>query len=63
LETTDNPKAEEAIAELNKLRAVHCHLLTHFVAVQQQTQSSASGLRSVLGEMNKHILINDSQSS
>lgn len=54
LQTTDDPKADQAIAELNKLRDVHCHLLTHFVAVQNQTQSSASGLRSVLGEVHMH---------
>lgn len=49
LQTTDHPKADQAIAELNKLRDVHCHLLTHFVAVQNQTQASASGIRSVVG--------------
>ena len=54
LQTTDDPKADEAIAELNKLRDVHCHLLTHFVAVQNQTKSSAAGLKSVLGEVQTH---------
>ena len=54
LENTDDPKANQAIDELNKLRDVHCHLLTHFVAVQNQTQSSASGIRSVVGEVNAY---------
>lgn len=54
LQNTDDPKADQAIAELNKLRDVHCHLLTHFVAVQSQTQASASGLRSVIGEVHMH---------
>ena len=54
LQTTDDPKVDEAIAELNKLRDVHCHLLTHFVAVKQQTDSSASGIKAVLGEIQTH---------
>lgn len=54
LQTTDDPKADEAIAELNKLRDVHCHLLTHFTAVKTQTDASASGLRSVLGDVPTH---------
>lgn len=52
LQTTDDPKADEAIAELNKLRDVHCHLLTHFTAIKTQTDASASGIKSVLGEVN-----------
>lgn len=54
LQSSDDPKADEAIAELNKLRDVHCHLLTHFTAVQNQTKSSAAGLRSVLGDVQTH---------
>lgn len=54
LQTTNDPKADQAIAELNKLRDVHCHLLTHFVAIKQQTESSASGIKSVLGNIETH---------
>lgn len=54
LQTSDDPKADQAIAELNKLRDVHCHLLTHFVAVKTQTESSASGIKSVLGDIQTH---------
>lgn len=51
LQNTDDPKAAQAIAELNKLRDVHCHLLTHFTAVKTQTDASASGLKSLLGSV------------
>lgn len=54
LQNTDDPKADQAIAELNKLRDVHCHLLTHYVAVKRQTDSSASGLKSLLGDVQPH---------
>lgn len=54
LQNTDDPKADQAIAELNKLRDVHCHLLTHFVAVKQQSEASTSGLKSVLGGIQTH---------
>jgi hypothetical protein len=54
LQTTDDPKADQAIDELNKLRDVHCHLLTHFVAIKQQTEASASGIKSVLGDVQTH---------
>lgn len=54
LQTTDDPKADDAIAELNKLRDVHCHLLTHFVAVKNQTDSSAAGLKSLLSDVQTH---------
>lgn len=51
LESTDDPKADQAIAELNKLRDAHCHLLTHFVAIKTQTEASTSGLKSLLGSV------------
>jgi hypothetical protein len=54
LQNTDDPKADQAISELNKLRDVHCHLLTHFVAVKAQTEASTSGLKSLLGNVQTH---------
>lgn len=48
LNDSDHPQAAKAIEELNRLRDVQCHLVTHFVAVQRQTQASGAGLRSLV---------------
>lgn len=50
-EAPATPQTDQAIAELQRLRDVHCHLLTHFVAVKQQTEASTAGLQSLLGEV------------
>ena len=50
-EAPATPTTGQAIAELNRLRDAHCHLLTHFVAVKQQTDASHAGLRLLLGEV------------
>lgn len=46
-----NPQTEQAIAELQRLRDVHCHLLTHFVAIRNQTEASTAGLQSLIDEI------------
>lgn len=51
LNESDNDKA---IAEYRRLRDVHCHLLTHFVAVKTQTEASHAGLKSLIGEVEPH---------
>lgn len=53
-EAPDTQQTFQAIAELNRLRAAHCHLLTHFVAVKSQTEASTAGLQSLLGEIKPH---------
>ena len=54
LEQSDHPQANQAVIELIRLRDANCHLLTHFVAVQNQTKISASGIKSVLGGIQTH---------
>ena len=51
LNESDNDKA---IEEYQRLRDVHCHLLTHFVAIKAQTEASHAGLKSLLGEVEPH---------
>jgi hypothetical protein len=51
LEQSDHPQANQAVIELIRLRDANCHLLTHFVAVQNQTKISAAGIKSVLGDV------------
>lgn len=51
LNHSTHPQADQAIEELNRLRDVQCHLLTHYVAVQRQTQASGAGLQSLISEI------------
>lgn len=44
----DTPEAEKAIEELNRLREIQCHLVTHFLAVKRQTEASAASLDSLV---------------
>lgn len=41
---------EEAIEEFNRLRDIHCHLLTHLRATKQQTDSTVDELQSILNQ-------------
>jgi len=51
LNASTHPDADKAIEELRRLRAVQSHLMTHFAAVQRQTQASGAGLRDVVGDV------------
>ncbi|CAB4154486.1 hypothetical protein UFOVP653_5 [uncultured Caudovirales phage] len=42
LNDTESPHAEQAIEELNRLRAVQCHLVTHLHATKLQTDACIS---------------------
>jgi len=48
LDRAENEAAKKAIEELNKMREIQCHLVTHFLAVKRQTEASAAGLDSLL---------------
>jgi len=51
IEESDHPHADKAVEELRKLRDINCHLLTHFVAIKQQTEASTAGLQSLVREI------------
>lgn len=38
LDETKHPELEEAIEELNQMRALQAHLVTHYVAVRRQNE-------------------------
>jgi len=44
LDETKHPAVEEAIEELNQMRAVQAHLLTHYAAVRRQNDALHSAL-------------------
>lgn len=48
---SEKEAAKKAIEELNKLREIQCHLVTHFLAVKRQTEASAAGLDSLLNSV------------
>ena len=41
-------RAAKAIEELQRLRDVQCHLVTHLMAVKRQSEASAAGLQALL---------------
>lgn len=45
LNNAAGPHAEQAIEELNRLRAVQCHLLTHLETTKMQTDACISCVR------------------
>lgn len=45
LAASDHPEVEKAVEELNQLRAVQAHLVTHFVAVRRQNDVLHSALQ------------------
>lgn len=51
LNHSNHPNTDKAIEELNRMRAVQCHLVTHLMAVQRQTQASTAGLQSLISEV------------
>lgn len=48
LDRNKNEHADKAIEELNKMREIQCHLVTHFLAVRRQTEASAASLDSLV---------------
>lgn len=48
LNDTEHPHAEQAIDELNRLRAVQCHLMTHLSSTKMQTDACISCVQPLL---------------
>jgi hypothetical protein len=48
LNETDSPHVEQAIEELNRLRAVQCHLVTHLETTKMQTDACISCVQPLL---------------
>ncbi len=48
LNDTDSPHADKAIEELNRLRAVQCHLVTHLETTKMQTEACISCVQPLL---------------
>ncbi len=48
LNETDSPHAEQAIEELNRLRAAQCHLVTHLQATKMQTEACILGVQPLI---------------
>ena len=45
---TDHPHAEQAVEELNRLRAAQCHLVTYLQATKAQTDACTAGIQSLV---------------
>lgn len=54
LNDSNHPRADEAINELSRLREANYHLMSHLVAIKQQTDSSVAGIQSLLGKSTAH---------
>lgn len=48
LNETDSPHADKAIEELNRLRAVQCHLVTHLEVTKMQTEACITCVQPLL---------------
>ncbi len=48
LNETTHPEVEAAIEELNTMRAVQAHLLTHYVAIRRHNESLHDALHHLL---------------
>ncbi len=51
----DQSGDEQAIAEYQKLRELHCHLASHLLAIKQQTDASIAGIQSITGNLVEQV--------